>query len=333
MAILGSTFFDLVDLYKRQDETLEVATIIEMLMQTNEILNDAVAMEANQGTKHRTTVRTGLPDVTWGRLYKGISQSKSATQQVEDTTGFAEALSTIDKRLLDISGNPNAVRLSEAQGFIEAMNQEVADKLFYGDDVTTPEEFMGFAERFDDLSAQNGGQIVDGGGTGADNTSVWFIMWGDNQSHLIYPSGTRAGLQRDDKGEQRVTDSNGDPYYAVEELFRWHVGLTVRDWRYVARIANIDVSELRAGNVDIFDLMRKAFWKLRSHAQSGGRLAIYANSDILEALDADSTPTKGTSGSFVRLTPDQQDGKVVMDYRGIPVRQVDALRVNEAQVT
>ena len=44
---------------------------------------------------------TGLPSVTWGQLYAGIAQSKSTTQQVDDTTGFLEALSSIDKRLLE----------------------------------------------------------------------------------------------------------------------------------------------------------------------------------------------------------------------------------------
>jgi hypothetical protein len=332
MATIGNSFLDLIDLYKRQDETLQIATIIELLKQTNSMLDDAMAIEANNGTKHRTTVRTGLPDVTWGQLYKGIPQSKSETVQVEDTTGFVEALSTVDKRLLDLSTNEAAVRLSEARAFLESMSQEVATRLIYGNVDTDPEQFTGFAPRFNDLSAANGGQIVDAGGVGSDNTSVWFVAWGDNQSHMIYPSGTRAGLAREDKGEQRVTDASGDAYYVKEELFRWHAGLSVRDWRYVARIANIDVSDLQAGTVDIYSFMRKAFWRLKSHRVDGGRLAIYCNSDVLEALDADSTPTSSTTSSFVRLRPQEIAGQEVMTYRGIPVRQVDAIVNTEAQV-
>lgn len=339
MATIGSTFFDLIDLFKRQDDGRQFATIIELLAETNSVLDDAMAVECNNGTKHRTTVRTGLPSVTWGQLYKGVSQSKSTTTQVDDTTGFVEALSTVDKRLLDLSANASAVRLSEAKAFLEALNQEAASKIFYGNVDTDPEQFTGFAPRFNDLSAANGGQIVDGGGTGSDNTSAWFITWGDSQSHLIYPQGTRAGIAREDKGEQRVLDSDGNAYYVMEEMFRWHLGLSVRDWRYVARIANIDVSELQAGNVDIYPLMRQAFWRLRSHRVSGGRMAIYANSDVLEALDAQSTPTSSTTGSSsgtgtnVRLTPTNIDGREVMSYRTIPVRQVDALVNTEAQVT
>ena len=333
MATLGSSFLDLIDLFKRQDDTLEIATIIELLAETNAMLDDAITMEANMGTKHRTTVRTGLPSVTWGQLYQGIAQSKSTTAQVDDATGMLEGLSTVDKRLLDLSGNPGALRLSEAQSFLEALSQEMAATLIYGDVSTAPEEFTGFAPRFNSLTAPNGGQIVDGGGTGSDNTSVWFNTWGDRQTHMIYPQGTQAGIAREDKGEQRVLDGSSNAYYVMEELFRWHNGLTVRDWRYVARVANIDVSNLDAGSVDIYALMRQAFWRLKSHRVSGGRMAIYCTASVLEALDADTTPTTGTSASFVRLRPMEVDGREVMGYRGIPVRQTDAILETEAQIT
>lgn len=333
MATLGSTFFDLIDKFKLEDENRDIATVIEILKENNAILDDAIAMECNQGVSHRTTIRTGLPTVAWGQFYKGITQSKGTTAQVDDTTGFVEQLSTIDERLLEITKNPNAVRLSEATATLEAIAQEVASTLIYGNDNTAPEEFTGFAPRFSDLSAVNGGQIVDAGGTGADNTSIWMVTWGDSQCHMLYPSGTAAGVSREDKGSQRVLDGSSNPYFAQEELFRQHAGLTVRDWRYVSRVANIDASLLAAGSVDIYSFMRKAFWKLKSHRVTGGRQAIYCNADVLEALDADSTPTTGTSASFVRLQPTEVDGFEVMSYRGIPVRQVDAILNTEAQVT
>lgn len=335
MATLGASFLDLIDVYKRSEDaaSLAVATIIELLSETNGIIDDAMAMECNNGTKHRTTTRTGLPSVTWGQLYQGIPQSKSTTQQVDDATGFVEALSSIDKRLLDLSDNEGAVRLSEATAFLEALAQEAAATIIYGNQATDPEKFTGLAPRFNSLSAGTGGQIVDAGGTGSDNTSIWFVTWADSACHLLYPRGTQAGIQRDDKGEQRVTDGSSNAYFVMEELFRWHLGLTVRDWRQVARVANIDVSNLQAGTVDIYKFMRQGFWKLKKHRVTGGRIAIYCNSDVLEALDADSTPTTSTSASFVRLRPEEVDGREVMTYRGFPVRQVDAILNTEAQIT
>ena len=331
MATLGNSFIDLIDIYKMQDGQGQFNPIIEMLMEMNPILEDAIAVECNKGTTHLHTVRTGLPSVTWGRLYKGIPNSKGRTAQVEDTTGFVEGLSTIDKRLLDLSTNEGAVRLSEAQAYLEAMSNEVAGKIFYGNTADDPEEFMGLAPRFNDKSAANGGQIIDAGGTGSDNTSIWFVTWGDNQCNLLYPKGTQAGVQREDMGEQRVTDENGNAYYAKEEKFTWHVGMAVKDWRYVSRVANIDVSDMAGGTVKLYDFMRKAYYKLQNRRVAGGKMAIYCNRDVLEALDALAT-NAGATDSFVRLKPMEIEGKEVMTYRGIPIRESDAILNTEARV-
>lgn len=332
MATLGNSFIDLIDIYKQQDGRGQFVPIIEMLMEMNPILEDAIAVECNKGTTHLHTVRTGLPDVTWGKLYQGIPNSKGRTAQVEDTTGFVEGLSTIDKRLLELSTNQGAVRLSEAQAFLEAMSNEVASKIFYGNTASDPEEFLGFSPRFDDKSASNGGQIIDAGGTGSDNASIWFVTWGDNQSNLLFPKGTQAGVQREDKGEQRVLDASGNAFFAMEEMFTWNIGLAVRDWRYVSRIANIDVSDMRAGSVKLYDFMRQAFYQLQNRRVAGGKISIYCNRDVLESLDALAT-NAGASDNFVRLKPIEVEGKEVMTYRGIPIRETDALVNTEAQVT
>ena len=331
MAIIGNTFVDLIDIYKRQDGSGQFVAVIELLAEMNPILDDAIAVECNKGTSHLHTVRTGLPDVSWGRLYKGISQSKSKTAQVEDTTGFVEGLSTIDERLLKLSTNEGAVRLSEAMAYLESMNQEVATKMFYGNTASDPEEFMGLAPRFNELAAPNGNQIVDAGGTGADNTSIWFVTWGERQACLLYPKGTMAGIQREDMGRQRVLDADGNPYYAMEEKFTWNIGLAVKDWRYISRIANIDMSDVEAGTVALYDFLRKAYYKLQNRRVAGGKLAIYCNRDILEALDALAT-NAGASDSFVRLKPMEIQGEEIMTYRGIPIREVDAILNNEARV-
>ena len=332
MAILGNTFVDLIDIYKQQDGSGQYVSVIELLMEMNPILDDAIAVECNKGSTHLHTVRTGLPAVTWGKLYQGIPQSKSRTAQVEDTTGFVEGLSTIDERLLKLSSNEGAVRLSEAMSYLEAMNQEVASKMFYGNTASDPEEFMGLSPRFNDTSAANGAQIIDAGGTGSDNTSIWFITWGERQCHLLYPKGTMAGVTREDMGRQRVLDDNGNAYYAKEEKFCWYVGLAVKDWRYISRIANIDVSDMQAGSVKLYDFMRKAYYKLQNRRVAGGNLCIYCNRDVLEALDALAT-NAGASDNFVRLTRMEIQGEEVIAYRGIPIKEVDAILNTEAQVS
>ena len=136
-------------------------------------------------------------------------------------------------------------------------------------------------------------------------------------------------------GRQRVLDENGNPYYVKEEKFTWHLGLAVKDWRYVSRVANIDVSEMQAGNVKLYDFMRKAYYKLQSRIRrgdaAGGRQVIYCNRDVLEALDALAT-NAGAGDNFVRLKDSELEGQEVLTYRGIPIRETDALLNTEARV-
>lgn len=354
MATLGNTWLNLIDMQKSANPKGGVWPVAELLALTNPILDDAIAVECNSGTKHMTSIRTGLPETAWGAIYEGIRQSKSQRQNVEDTTGFLEAMSSVDTRLLELyKDRQNMIRLQEAQAFIEAMNQRMARAIFYSNVKTAPKEFHGLGPRYSKIGgAGAGNQIIDAGGTGSDLTSIWFVTWSENATHLIYPEGTQAGIKREEKGEQRVLDpENGQPYFVKEEVFRWHIGLSMRDWRYNVRIANIDVSDVQAGTVDLYKLMRQAYYKLHSRRQlrpgsnfgRGGagadptipmsRIAIYANTDMLAALDMASTNSRGgVIDNFVRLTPKEIEGKEVLTYRGLPIRETDALINTEERV-
>jgi hypothetical protein len=331
MATINATYLDMIDLLKQTENGKITSTIIEILAETNEILNDMVVVQCNEGTRHKTAIRTGLPTPTWRRLYEGVQPSKSTMKQIHDTTGMAEDWSEIDATLMDLAVDKSLFRLNESKAHLEGMNQEIASKIFYGNTDTAPEEFTGLSPRFDLLSAENGDQIVDAGGTGSDNMSIWFIVWGDRTVHALYPQGTMAGLKHNAYPEETKTNSDGSVLRVVRDRFCWHIGLTVRDWRYVVRVANIDAPALAAGSTDIFKFMRKAYYQLPGGFQGAGKACIYANSNALEGLDAKSI--SGHSGTAsVYLNREEVQGKEVLHYRGIPIRRCDALLSTEARV-
>ena len=334
MAAIGASFFSLADLHKGSNPA--IGATIELLTQLNPIMEDAIAVECNMGTIHRHSIRTGLPAVAWGKLYQGVAQSKSSKQQVDDTTGFIEGLSSIDKRLLDLAVAANQseaeVRLGEARSYLEAMSQEMATSIFYSDTATAPEKIKGLAARYGASTGSIGNQVIKAGGSGSDNTSIWFVTWSPDHTMLLYPQGTAGGVTREDKGEQRVLDGSSNPYFVKEEMFTQHLGVAVKDWRYNARICNIDVSDLRAGSVDVYDYMRTAYYRLQNRRVPCGKQVIYCNRDVLECLDRLGSNSGGTD-NFVRLTPMQVEGKEVMTYRGIPIREVDALVNTETLVS
>jgi len=155
MAVIGANALTYADWAKRMDDGYHVASIIELMSQTNEILEDMMVVEGNLPTGHKTTVRTGLPQATWRLLNQGVPNAKSTTAQIVDTVGNLETYAVIDKDIADLNGNTQEFRLSEVKAFLEGMSQQVASTLIYGNQSLNPERFTGFAPRYSTVTAAN----------------------------------------------------------------------------------------------------------------------------------------------------------------------------------
>lgn len=333
MATLSSNNPTLLDLAKATDPDGQIAKIVEILHETNEILDDIGWVEGNLPTGHRTTIRSGLPAPTWRKLYGGVQPTKSTNVQITDNTGMLEAYAEVDVALADLNGNTAQYRLTEDTAHIEGLGQELADTLFYGDEATEPEAFTGLAARFNDLSGPaNADNILDGGGTGSDNTSIWLVVWGPNTCHGIIPKGSIAGMKFTDKGQ--VTNENIDGNGGRAEIYRSHyrqdAGIVVRDWRYVVRICNIDKSALTkdaATGADIIDLMVQALELIPN--MNAGRPAFYVSRTIRSFLRRQTTNAVSNS----TLAMGEVAGKKVVMFSDVPVRRCDALSADEARIT
>src|SRR5258707_13716333 len=192
MAIIGTTALTYADWAKRMDDGYKVAAIIELLSQSNEILDDMMVVEGNLPTGHKTTVRTGLPQATWRLLNTGVPNAKSTTAQIVDTCGNLETYSVIDKDIADLNGNTPEFRLSESRAFLEGMSQQVASTLVYGNQFVNPERFTGFAPRYSTKpapNAQTAANVLDAGGTAPTNTSIWVMTWGSATDFTTFPTG------------------------------------------------------------------------------------------------------------------------------------------------
>jgi hypothetical protein len=335
----------LLDWAKSLDPDGSTATVVELLNQTNEILLDMPWMEGNLPTGHKTTVRTGLPTAIWRQMYQGVPPSKSLRAQVEDACGMLETRAELDKDVAALNGNDKAFRLSEAQAFLEAMNQNMAGTLIYGNTATNPERFMGLAPRFSTISgAVNAQNIIDAGGTGSDNTSIWLVVWGKNTVMGIFPKGSKAGLQHEDLGVIDAFDANNNRYRALADHWQWKCGVTVRDWRYVVRICNIDVSDLVGQATTQASTASTAIIKLMTRAMARipfmgmGTPVFYATRTVKEMLSV-AALDKSNAALSIRDAVNQF-GTVAPGYVqkqteffGIPIRTVDQILTTEARVT
>ena len=329
MAALTANNPTLLDVARRTDPDGKIASIVELMNQSNDVLTDMTWVEGNLETGNKTTVRTGLPTPTWRKLYGGVQPGKSTTAQVQDSCGMLEAYAEIDKALADLNGNTAAFRLSEDSAYIEGISQKLASTLFYGNEGTEPEAFTGLAPRYNSLSAQNADNIVSAGGVGSDNTSIWLCVWGPQTGFGIYPKGSQAGLKMTDKGQVTIenVDGAGGRMEGYRTHYRQDAGLTIRDWRYFVRIPNIDISDLGtiANTKNLINWMVQASERIPSFGK--GRACWYVNRTIREKLRLGILERVSNNLSWETV-----EGKRVMTFDDIPVRRTDALLNTEAVV-
>lgn len=334
MATINGTVLTLLDHAKRRDPNGKIAGIVELLSQNNTILQDMLWKECNDGTTELTSVRTGLPTVAWRLINSGVAPSKSTTAQIREATGMLEGYNEVDCALAELNGNVAEFRLSESLAFMEAMNQEAAQTLFYGNSGTAPEEFTGLSVRYSSTTAGNGSNVLKAGGAGSDNTSVWLTGYGPNTFHGIYPMGSTSGLSHRDLGEVTIESvagiGAGTRMQAYREHFKWQMGIALRDWRYCVRIPNIDISNLvaKSSAADLIELMISAIHCIPIEANAN--LVFYMNRTVFKMLDIQRRDDVITGG---QLTYENVDGKMVPMFRGIPVRKCDALIESEALVS
>lgn len=339
MATLTSTSLTLADWAKRTDPEGRIPVVAELLSQSNEILDDCVFKEGNLPTGERVVIRTGLPTVYWRALNQGIPSSKSTTAQVDEACGMLEARSEVDKDLALLNGNTAQFRLSEDVAFLEAMNQQQATTMFYGDPGTDPKKYLGLAPRYSSLSAANAQNILSAGASGSDNTSVFLVCWGDNTVYCPFPKGSKAGLVHEDLGEQTVYNSDATRLQAYATRYQWKNGLVVKDWRYVVRIANIDVSDLMAqattqaasAATALIKLMARALYRIPNMAM--GRPAFYMNRTVhsgltIAALDKSQYVLKINEALSQFGTPTSY-----LSFLGVPLRRVDSIVNTESVVS
>ena len=334
----GGELPNLVNVTKRMDPDGSIAKIAELLEQTNPIIQDVPILEGNLPTGHRTTVRADIPEPTWRKLNYGVRPTKSDTAQVDDTIGMMEAYGEVDKDLAMLNGNTAEFRMSEDIPHIEGMSNAMAETIFYGDTATNPERFLGLSPRYDSLTLSDKPDAVTPSahlpnvidlddGVDTDLTSIWYVVWGESTVHGIYPKGSQAGLLTEDLGEVTLFDNQGGRFQGFRSHYQWKMGMSVRDWRYISRVANINL--LKLDDVDYQVQLFKAMIKAQHAVPSGGRNRgiFYCGAAVSAMLDFAALEKHNAA-----LGMKEVFGEEVLSFRRRPIRECDAILETEAQV-
>ena len=337
MPVRNATNPTLYDVAGYLDGVSAPKIMIEALSKVNGFFDDITMVEANNGTSNDAQIRSGLPQGTWRKFYQGVQPEKSARVQVSDKSAQLTSYSNIDKALHDRQGaNAGQWRKDEDTAFLEGLSQTMLDALFYGDLSVNTSEFNGLAPRYSSLdpAVPISANIINGGGTGDDNSSIWVIQWSPQTAAMFYPKGTQAGLQVIDKGMQTVTapaEMGGGQYEAYQTYFEWNAGLTVMDWRSIVRIPNIDISLLKADystGADLPDLLDDAIGQLPNVA--GARTIIYMSKKVYQMFKKQ---VEFKSKYQIKREDFYGNGRKVPSYDGYAIRIVEQLLDTEEAVT
>jgi hypothetical protein len=344
------SWLSLVDLTTRQDPHGKQAYIAEMLSQSNDLFDDLPWIEANETGGHSFVFRTSIPAGSWAQYNMGVPYSKSTTSKSRVGIGMLRDYSQVDKTLAMDSGDVETFREREDVAFLEGMSQTMAQTFFYGNSVANPAQFMGLAGFYNTVStssgAQNATNVLDCGGTGSSNSSIWLVCWGERTIFGLYPRGSKAGLVMEDKGD--VTpgyDALGNRFEAYTSLFEQHAGLCPQDWRYAARAANIDVTAAGLAGPNAVDIFAKLAQMMFLPPHLGKKTSGITKTDAVEDPSPGIRPTFYCNRTIrhymdlqamrqrnVLLHLEDYAGMPCDTYRGIPIKIVDQLTTTEARV-
>lgn len=315
-------------------------TIVEVLEETAEWLQDAIWLPANQPMSHITTQRTSQPTGTWRAINQGVAPEASSSKQIVEGIGILEAYSRVDKLLLELSGNPEQFRSGEDKSFIEGLSQNLSDVMFRsntgtitGDNSSDPEKFNGLPRRLDAASLEG---VYDHGSVSATaDTSIYIVQWGENKVHMVYPKGSPTmGIVHENLGEQTIDVSTtaGTPslMQAMVSHFKLHAGLVVRDDRCIKRIASISARGVGSAVTSSFGAStnpghHQLIQALNALPYQGVGARIYCNQQLKTQMDI-----FAVDKSNVLYNIENWSGRPVTTFRGVPVRRVDAILNTEA---
>jgi hypothetical protein len=327
-------------------ENGKLSTLVNLMSQYNAVMEDSLAAECTNGNAFQFTQVVGLPTPSRRSYNSGVQRTTAqATKQVVTCSEYAD-WSVIDNSLVELGGNRNELRAQELALHMEGMSQKIASDLFYGNKSTDPTAFNGFANIYNTVNPANSAiasNVIDGGGTGSTNSSIWLVGWGPKQIHTIFPQGMVAGMQHKDLGLLPCSDSNGLEFMGWRDWLQFNIGLAIHDWRYCVRAANLDVSLFGTTNAaNLINILQTMTMKppvmpagvapVQSSDDKTGsvtmaRSAFYMNRTVYAALDK-----QAQNKTNVLLKMEEWDGHPILTYRGIPIRVVDALLTTESRV-
>jgi hypothetical protein len=342
----------LMELVKAMDSTGRIADFVPMLTQHVQFFKFLPFIQGNKPNGHEVHFEDSLPDVALRMFGEGASASFGTLGSFEEKMSLEDEWIRIPCETADINGNAAKYIAMQTEMKFRAMTYMRASKIFYGNPLVYPRDCLGMVPRYSSLSARNGQNIIDAGGTQSYNMSIWLMGLGENAFTGTFPNGPNGqgagGIQHEDRGKREYfyTESGVEKILDVYlSKFMWNWGHALINWMWCVRIANIDYVNLAAmegDEADLPNLMRKAVRRLPNMnsaslkmegAKLGDnpRLVWVMNRATYDGFCTQVTQSIQAGGQFT--TAVATDGTTYEMFNGIPITIFDGLVKNETRVT
>ena len=332
MATVGTNHVTLADMAAQTNPDGSLASkIISRVARKNDLLSILPFTKGNRSDGDQITQLTSMPTIGYIKINKAPTFSKAGHTQITNTVGIIKTLNKIDPELAARYPNPEQYRVNKDVAFTEAIRQQVASDIVYSNKATTPEKFDGMAVRYGTVNTVRnnpGYYMINGGGSGSDNLSIWVAKVGPEGLHGIVGKEGQPGLTTKDKGTQWLGDADGNEMEWMVTEFRWELGVQVANPGAVVRICNIDKSALvtESSAADLSKLIYKAQELLEDVP---GQAVILMNKTARAhlAIQASTETTLGLHDKMATF-PER-----VPSINGMPVLLMDTLTNAEATIS
>lgn len=328
MATLAKSDMSIVDAAKLYTQDGKLIAVAEVMSKKVGIHKDMDWKEGDTMDGHLAAQRTSLPDVYDKVANEGVEASVGSVAQTLETSMTLEGWSRLEEDVANYGGNAAGKKADQDIAFTESFRQTFAKRVMYANGATTPGQIDGLAKRYGKKAGETVGRniILAKTGAGTDYTSIWLV--GHGPVFGWYPKGSPAGLQSEDFGRVAQIVNNKQIVYHLKR-WRWSFGWGIDDWRFIVRIANVDISDLAGGSPpDLRKLMSQATHLIPDLAAC--RPAFYMSRTPYMWLDAQRVSNLTSGGG---ITDENIDGKPVMAFRKIPIECLDEISEAETEIT
>ena len=323
--VIDQGAFTLRDVAARMDKSGEKfnSDMVNLVYETNPLLQDLPVVEANDGTSNITTYRVALPEAKFTGYREGVKPSKGGVTSVRNTAAHMDAIIEMSQREWDEAPDKNAFLADAALDQIEAMNQKQSHEMIYGTLAKNVRGYNGFFAHQKECGFQIGGTIkeyddkkpayyiFDAGGnftlgeldaqghaksitpqavasmSATNLRSIGLVGVGTRTVRGFYPRGTTAGIKKGQWNEhQMLQDENGGKYEGCSQFLSWDFGLDIRDWRYAGWIRNIDITALEKRGAEFYikEMLRRLSTRVGGGKQDGAKWQWVMSLQVFEGL-------------------------------------------------